>query len=219
MPTLIQAQPMIARRQVRLAAVAALQALNLRLLTPGDLPTQSGALPEIKVRTDGDTKVSLTRAMPEFTTTVHLVVEIKVSAGTEEGAQDTLELLCYNAEMALLNNYALIGISQQISSIETTSEISAEGRVHFGEARMRLSVETFETFDPTSTPPLASTWPPITDPIEALTSMGIHLDMADPYDPAGTYTGSLFPSSVQPAPRTTGPDGRDEGALDIILPQ
>ncbi len=211
---------MLARRQIRLAAMAALLTLpNVRLLTPGALPTQGAKVPEIKVRTEGDTKVSITRAMPEFTTTVHLVVEIKVSATTEGAAQDALEALCYSAEQVLLTNYALIGASQQVSSISTTSDISCEGREHFGEALMRLDVETFEAFDPTAVPPVATTWPPVTDPIEALTSMGIHLDMADPYDPNGTYTGSLFPTEVQPAPRTTGPDGRDEGALDITLPQ
>ena len=36
---------------------------------------------------------------------------------------------------------------------------------------------------------------------------------------SGTYTGSPFPGSVTAAPRTTGPDGRDEGALQIDLPQ
>lgn len=220
MSTLILPQPMLARRQIRLAAVAALQTLNLKLLTPGDLPTQGAAkMPELKVRTEGDSKVSITRSMPEFNTTVHLVVEVKVTATTESATQDALEALCYNVEQALLLNYALIGASQQISSIETTSSISADGRQHFGEALMRVSVETFEEFDPTVQPPLATTWPPVNDPIDPLTSMGIHLDMADPYDPNGTYTGSLFPASVTPAPRTTGPDGRDEGALDITLPQ
>lgn len=211
---------MLARRQIRLAAVAALTTLNLKLISPGDLPTQGAAkMPEIKVRTEGDTKISKTRSMPEFDTTVHLIVEIKVTATTEEATQDALELLCYNVEQALLTNYALIGASQQVASIATSSAISSEGRQHFGEALMRVDVETFEAFDPTATPPLATTWPLVTDPIDPLTSMGIHLDMADPYDPNGTYTGTLFPSSVTPAPRTTGPDGRDEGALDINLPQ
>ncbi|MBD3814060.1 MAG: hypothetical protein IE917_17895 [Betaproteobacteria bacterium] len=220
MTTLIQAQPMLARRQIRLAAVAALSTLQgVKVITPGDLPTQGARVPEIKVRTEGDSKVSITRAMPEFTTTVHLVVEVKISATTEADAQDALELICYNIEQALLTNYALIGASQQVSSIETTSDISAEGRVHFGEALMRVSVETFEAYDPTATPPLATTWPPVTDPTAPFTGMGIHLDMGAPFDPNGTYTGTLFPSAVQPAPRTSGPDGRDEGALDIPLPQ
>lgn len=52
-----------------------------------------------------------------------------------------------------------------------------------------------------------------------LDSIGLHVDTAQPFDPNGTYANPPFPASVHPAPRTSGPDGRDEGALNINLPQ
>lgn len=86
---------------------------------------------------------------------------------------------------------------------------------------MRIECEMFETFDPTAMPPTASTWPvqaPATVPLD---SIGIHLDLAAPFDPSGTYIPNADAPAYTPttAPRTIGPDGRDEAALDITLPQ
>jgi hypothetical protein len=56
-------------------------------------------------------------------------------------------------------------------------------------------------------------------PTNPLQTVDINVDTAAPFDPNGTYANPPFPSAVNPAPRTSGPDGRNEGALTISLPQ
>lgn len=223
MTTFITAQPMLARRQIRLAVVAALGTLpGVLVESPGDWATPPASLPAVLARVTRERKESWpTRTEPEFDTTVTMELEARVGANTAIEAQDAIESLCYAVENAVLLSYSAIGIAQRVTSVDTEVEITAEGRLHFGAAKMLFAFETAETFDPTKTAPDATTWPvsqPVTD---SLLSFGIHLDMASPYDPNGVYVPSpdAPPYTPVPAPRTTGPDGRDEAALDIQLPQ
>lgn len=200
-------QTILARRQVRLAALAALQGANLgaTIECPGDWTTPPDILPAILLRTPRDRKESIARSQPDFTTTVTLELEARIEASSAVAAQDAIEALGYNIEQALFTSVGLIALLQQVASVDTETEISSDGRRHLGGIRMTIALELFEAFEPA--------------PGIALTSIGIHADMGNPFDPTATYAGSLFPAAVQPAPRTSGPDGRDEGALDISLPQ
>lgn len=201
-------QLMLARRQIRLAALAALQpaatAAAASLASPGDWTTPPDILPAIKLRTVGDQKLSIIKGAPEFTTTVHLEIEAAVEANDEASAQDAIEILGYALEQALLTNSAFIGITNQFPTISTVQEITADGQRHVGGLKMRLEVEVPEMFDP-ATPP-------------NFEGLNVHLDMLAPFDASGTYPSPAFPAAVTPAPRTIGPDGRDEGALTIDLP-
>ncbi len=203
-------QTILARRQVRLAALAALNGANLgaTIDSPGDWSTPPDRLPAILLRAPSDRKESVAKTQPEFTTTVALEIEARVGANTAEAAQDRLESLGAAIEQALFTNHDLIALLQQVASVDTRTEITAEGRAHIGMLKMVVDLELFEAFDP-----FAVAAPP------ALTSVGIHVDMANPFDANGTYANPPFPDAVSPAPRTSGPDGRDEGALDITLPQ
>ena len=202
-------QTMLARRQIRLAALAALTGASFTGVTiesPGDWSTPPEALPAILLRATDDRKESITKGQPEFTTTVSIEIDARVGATDPSAAQDAIEAICYSIEMALMTNYALISIVNQVASVDTKMEISSDGKIHFGGARMTVNFEVPEMFDPFETTP-----PP------ALTSFGLHFDAGAPFDATGTYSNLLFPGL--PAPRTSGPDGRDEGALDITLPQ
>ncbi|NNM64058.1 MAG: hypothetical protein HKL99_05520 [Burkholderiales bacterium] len=222
MTALIVSEPMLARRQVRLAAVAALQAIpGLFVQSPGDWNTPPSNLPAALLRVSAERKDSVVQQMPEFTTSVTLDIDLRVQAATAEAAQDALEALGYQVEQALFTNYSLVGMLQQISGVDVDVEISSEGREHLGGARLRVNCELFEAFDPSAVAPALTPWPVVPPATVPLTSTGIHLDMDAPFDPSGTYTPSVDapPYTPTPAPRTTGPDGRDEAALDITLPQ
>jgi hypothetical protein len=55
-------------------------------------------------------------------------------------------------------------------------------------------------------------------PFAPLTTLDIHVDTVQPVDRFGTYPAPTAPPyTPAPAPRTEGPDGRDEGALTIPL--
>jgi hypothetical protein len=220
------AQAMLARRQVRVAAVAALQRIaGLTVQSPGDWNTPPSKLPAALVRTPSERKDGAAKSQPNFTTTVTLEIDLRVQGSTAEAAQDALEALGYTVEETLLRDYSLNAMIQQFSGVDVDAEITAEGGVHFGGARMRIACETLETFgvgdpvaDGTVTP---GPWPVSPPATVDLTSVGVHLDMLDPFDPTGTYTPSPDAPAYTPtpAPRTVGPDGRDEAALDINLPQ
>ena len=76
-------------------------------------------------------KASKARTLPQFDTVVMIEVEGKVSAQTEQLAQDQAEALEYFVENALLFNGALVELLQQFQTLESSSEILHEGRVSF----------------------------------------------------------------------------------------
>ncbi|MET3135530.1 hypothetical protein AAKU55_005841 [Oxalobacteraceae bacterium GrIS 1.11] len=200
---------MLARRQIRLAALGALRDpvfAGVTVESPGDWTTPAEVLPAILLRATDDRKESVTRGQPEFTTTTSIEIDVRVGATDPAEAQDAIEALCYLIELALMTNYTLISMVSQVASYDTRMDISSDGQIHFGAARMTISFEISEVFDP-----FATNLPP------PLTSFGLHFDAGAPFDANGNYANPAFPA--QAAPRTCGPDGRDEGALDILLPQ
>lgn len=201
---------MLARRELRLAVVEAVETLTgVNVESPGDWDTPPAKLPQIKVRVPSENKVSAARGMPTFTTTVFLELEAKVEADTGEDAQDAIEALVYRIEVAVLSRYGVVALLQQVSSIRTDIAITAEGKRHNGNARMVFGLECFEAYDPSV----------LLDDLPPLQQVGIHVDTAQPFDAVDTYPDPPFPDAVAPAPRTRGPDGRDEGGLDIQLPE
>lgn len=211
-------RPMIFRRQLRLAAVALMQSIpNVTVQSPGDLNTPPEKMPAILVRTTGDNRRSKAPGVAQFDNTAMLVLEPRVQAETAEAAQDAIEALCYLIENKIFKGYWMSRIVQEFSTVQTEQEILADGGKHIAGARMAIGCTGFELFDATIDDPVDAAWPPAEPAIITLDRIRLHLDAAVPFDPNGTYTGSLFPDSVKPAPRTSGPDGRDEGALDVDL--
>ena len=219
-------QPMLARRQLRLAALSAIQSIQssagiLTVDSPGDWNTPPERMPAVLLRNGRERKDSVNKGMPEFNTTAAIEIEARIEAATATAAQDAIEALGYAIENAILLDYNVISMVQQVTSVDTETEITADGRRHLGGIRMVLSFEMFEAFDPTAAPPVATTWPVVPAATVPFTSVGLHADLAGTFDPTGVYTPSADapPYTPTPAPRTIGPHGRDEGALDITLPQ
>ena len=213
---------MLARRQLRLAVVAALQAIpGLNVQSPGDWNTPPSQLPAAIVRVSNDRKDASGSQFPLFSTAISVDILLRVQAITQAAAQDALELLGYQVEKALFTNYAVVGMLSKISSVDTDQEFTAESAAQFGRASIRVVGECTESFDPTEAEPAPSTWPVVPSPAVPLESVGVHADLVNVFDPTGTYTPSpdAPPYTPTPEPRTSGPDGRDEGALDITLPQ
>jgi hypothetical protein len=197
----------LARRTLRLALMAALQAVTgVEVESPGDWETPTDKLPEIKLRVSGERKASGARAAPTFTTTVGLELLARASASTGEGAQDAIEALGERIEAAVFTSLQLLGWLQQVSAVNSSTTITAAGKTHIAELRMLLDCEVFESFevDP--------------DTLGRLQELQLTVDTAAPFDRAGTYSNPAFPQAVTAAPRTSGPDGRAEGGLHIHFP-
>lgn len=214
-------RPMMAQRQVRLAAKAAVDVIPaVTVLTPGDWNIPLTNLPAIKVRAVGDVKTAIQRGMFEAITLVQLEIEAAVASVSESAAQDAIEALGYAIERAIFLNGPLVAISQKFSSSTCTTEVRADGLKHIGGLRMQIGVEIFEAFDPTADEPADAVWPPVWATPVPLDEVSIKADLTNVFDPDGTYAAPTEPAyTPTPAPRTSGPDGRDEAGLDITLPQ
>ena len=202
--------PVMALRQLRLAVLAALNAANLgaNIDSPGDWSTPPEKLPAILLRVSQEQKEPVSKGQVQFTTVSGVELEARVEATTAVDAQDAIEDLGARIERALFTNHDLIAMVQQVAWVKSSIDIRSEGKKHIGGIKMLIGFEMYEAFDPFD----AQDPPPLTE-------IGLHVDLAAPFDAAGTYVNPPFPNAVSPAPRTSGPDGRDEGFLDIQLPQ
>jgi hypothetical protein len=166
---------MSARRQVRLAVLAALQnaGLGCTILSPGDWETPPEKLPAILLRATTDRKSGTTPGQAEFTTAVGIQLEVLVQAGTAAAAQDALEDLVYRIECAVLTNHQVLAIVQGIPAVDSEGAISGEGRLHTGTMVMNFTFEVFELFDPLEQSPVQPITVPLTEAHLGITHDGV----------------------------------------------
>ncbi|KAI0737022.1 hypothetical protein C8Q80DRAFT_1276714 [Daedaleopsis nitida] len=169
--------------------------------SPFDWPTSPTSYPLILVHARKERKVSLGPNVPEFDvyTRVEILARTKSPAQVGDAGSATAlaaaELLKAQIETTLINNPLIWQDPaggqriEQFTSMESDIDTSSEGDMPMAELVMHIE------------------------------TVNAHVDTASPFDPSGTYPNPPFPASVNPAPRTAGPDGRDEGALTITLPQ
>ena len=165
-------------------------------------------------------KQSLGPSTPQFDTisTIYVIARTKSPAKVgDAGAADAFvaaERLKAQIEAALINNPLIWADPaggqriEQFTRIRSKITGNSEGSMPMAELAMSIEVKFYqgpELFFPIPTNPLQT--------------LAINADMAQPFDANGTYSNPPFPSAVNPAPRTSGPDGRNEGALNITLPQ
>lgn len=204
----------LARRRIRLAALAAIRAAGIAVTidSPGDWSSQPEKMPALMLRTPRVSKEALVRGPPEFTTTVAIEIETRVWANSGPAAQDAIEAFDYLVEQALFTNHDLVAMVQQFA-VDQDTEIESAGRVHNAGTKWLIRCELVEVFDPIEDAPAALQ--PVAVPFEG---MNIHADLTNLYDRLGAYLNAPFPTAIQPAPRTSGPDGRDEGGLQFNFP-
>lgn len=200
----------LARREMRLAAIAALtQVPNVTVKSPGVWATQPSNRPEILIDCDIEQKDSLGRTVPEYTTSSVLRVSARLISGTAESAQDAIEALGATIEAVLLGNVQFVGRLQQISQVVSKTTIDSNAGHHTATLVIALTCEHLEVYSPDEIDP--TQFPDVSQLL-------VHVDLTNIADPSGTYPGSVFPSVVQPAPRTHGPDGRDEATASVTFP-
>jgi hypothetical protein len=188
--------------------------------SPYDWPTSPSTYPLILVHARKERKVSLGPNTPEFDvyTTVEIIARVQSPAGIVDtgsvAALAAAETLKLQIEVALINNPLIWADPnggqriEQFTTVDSEINTSSEGSMPMAELAMSIEVKFYqgpEVFFPIPTNPLQT--------------VNINVDTAEPFDPNGTYANPPFPSAVNPAPRTSGPDGRNEGALTISLPQ
>lgn len=202
-------------RTTAAAALTGATDAGANVFSPLDRPTWAGDYPVIFLATPEEQKESLGRSgAPQFTVTATLRITARVQmnqAAKDAGAAQAmveLEKMQRQIEVALINNPALMSLLQQFAWVRVTKDVSGQGEGNLGELLMDFGLEFYQ--GPEDFYPIPSS------PLEEITVDG---DLTNVYDPTGTYASPPFPSSVEAAPRTEGPDGRMEVGADITLPQ
>lgn len=193
------------RHLTQQAIITAETTAQNRIYTPRDYKLWDGLYPCVQVKTPQQQRESLGKdGTPHFRTIVSVVVVGTVKADTEDECSEQLEVLENQIEKSVITNFEIINEIEQFLNIQTDQLVTSEGDQHIGQVQLVFAMQSYEEFNPTDEIAL-----------ESLDRVDIHIDTIYPYDATGTYTDPAFPDSVQPAPRTRGIDGRDEGYLQI----
>lgn len=199
------------RRALMELAVAKIKARGTpagrRVYMPRDVPTGDTEYPCVLAYTPHELKEGIMPGgVPEFNTTVMLTLVCRTAGNSADVAEDVADELAAAVEDALLLDSEFVRAVQQFKSVETQVTVNGENERHLGEATLTFALEIFQDYDPAYE---------IEDRLEGV---NLYLDAISPADATGTYTNAPFPAAVKPAPRTEGPDGRAEGALQINFP-
>lgn len=182
-----------------------------------DWPTWNGSYPCLYIHTPEEDKESLGRAgAPQFTVTATLTVEgrFQAPAGTSNAPFDAgaavVEAALFNLakqiEQALINYGPLMALLQQYPFIRTRMNLTAEGEQHLGNLVTQIGLEFYQGPEDFYQAPTT-----------AVGEITVTTDLTNLFDKTATYPNPPFPSSVIPAPRTTGPDGRAEGYTEFHI--
>jgi hypothetical protein len=125
-----------------------------RVSGPKDWPTRPELFPAMVVSVPRERKVSLGRGVPQFNTTITLVVIARDVDVTEEPVARRLLILKEQIENALICTTSFILPIQQFSMIDTQSVVTAEGKQHIGEIGMTFEIEIYQVYEPNDAVPL-----------------------------------------------------------------
>lgn len=113
-------------------------------------PTESSSYPILLVKAPKEHKESLGRNAPQFTvtTTLGVIARVKAAALPNDAgalqAEQALEAIQRQVEVALINNPALTDILQQFSSVDAEMEINSEGDDINGQLVMTFALEFYQ---------------------------------------------------------------------------
>lgn len=196
--------------QLQDATVAALTAkagVGDNVFSPRTWRTVVEDEPILLVQSPKERKESLGRDAPQFTTTVTIRVVGRLrrkSSGDDDrtGAAVLVALgvLQRQVERAVINDYDLYRLIQQVAHVDVVSDVKSEGGYVHGELVMDFGLETYQG-------------PEEFGEVEAdeIVNIATFLDLVNVFSPDGAFDETPFPDSVTPFPRTAGPDGRLEG--------
>lgn len=180
---------------------------------PRDWPAKPDKYPMIRLSWPVEHKESWGPNAPAYDTTTTIRIEAIVASLPTAGdagaaaALAALGLLKRQIEVAVINNGPLYRIISEIVTVDSKSEVRAEGEQHLAELTMDFAVKY---------PQVTQDFAPV--PAWPLQEIDLFADLLNVADPSGTYT-PPFPYEVTAAPRTLGPDGRVEAGAILTLEQ
>lgn len=194
--------------------VASRTLANKDVYSPGDWPTQTETMPIIHVDDPHEEKMSEGRHQPSFTVTGYFRVDARLKATTEKECRISLDILRNQIQRAVIGNYDLQRLIQQVKHVKTVKQINSESGFHVGQVVIEFGLEYYqgpEDFDTLAPGAFIASDTPAPAVIE---DIEINVDLRNVFDATNNYAPTVFPP-VPAAPRTTGPDGRNEGFIKI----
>lgn len=193
-------------------ALAGKTEAGANVFAPRDWPTWSGEYPVLMLHAPSEEGASLGRNAPQFdvTATLQITGRMQVPAQDSDAAASALhinlEAMREQIKRALINSPQIMSRLQQFPFFRSKIVTDPSGEEHLGELAMEIGMEFYQGPE--------DFYPVVGDEVK---QVNLHLDATNVYDPSGTYADPPFPQAVIPAPRESGPDGRDEGTLQINL--
>jgi hypothetical protein len=191
------------------AIVAANTLAGANVNFPGVWPTQKQNFPAVIIDVPHDHKDSLLRGQPSFNTTSYIGIEAQIWSTTLLDCKNKTYQLWDQITQAVIGDNAIIKVTQQFPTIDTKAEWNSGTEFFIGHITMMVAMEFYEgpeTYDTTAQ-------------ATGVNVLGVHVDAANIFDATGTYPATPWPDAVAAAPRTTGPDGRDEVYAQAIVNQ
>ncbi len=194
---------------LREAIVAALRRANTlvgdKVYSPRDWPLASADVPALIVDDSLETCEGRGNlGFPAFRTTAHIVIDGRIERHAVNLVKADLATLRAQIKTTVLTDPTVQALIEQVVSIHTEAALSAENKQHVGTLRMVFALRYPEDFEPS-----------VTDTLEGI---DLHADLTAPFDPNGVAADHPFLEAVQPPPRTSGPDGRDEAFASFDFP-
>jgi len=121
-----------------------------RVYSPRDWSTRGEDYPVLMVQTPFEEKQSMGRNVPQFTTVTTIRVTGRLEAfdsETDDGAvmaEEGLEALRQQIEMAVINSYELTRSIQQFRHIRSAIDVDASGDGHIGQLTFEIDAEYYQ---------------------------------------------------------------------------
>ena len=203
--TFIAEKSTILRRMVVEALLKYNTAAGANVVELGDWPSDPESMPQILVYDSHSEQISNARTGPNFTATAFIMVDARVDNQVRSGAKREIDMLEAQIKQAVLCSQEIQSQLQQVSSIRTQKKMNSDTGAHAAQVIIEFGLEYFQSMD--------EYFPNI--PPYIYEQAGVHADLTNVVDKTGTYSDPPFPDAVTPAPRTVGPDGRDEGFIQV----
>ncbi|MFT9251626.1 hypothetical protein [Acetobacter okinawensis] len=137
------------------------------VLTSTPYPTEIGELPVVFVTVPSESASSNGRHAPDYTRVVQLEVVARVTAQSPATVQALLDRIAEDIEMSIMCSHDIMGMVQQVSSIETEQQVSAEAADIIGAVRLTFGMEYTQEYPVTELVPLTGISGAMTGAIQA----------------------------------------------------
>ena len=124
------------------------------VLTCTPFPVEIEELPVIFVAVPSENASSNGRHAPDFTRVVQLELLARVTAQNHATVQALLDRIAEDIEMSIMCSHDIMSMVQQVASIQTEQQISAEAADVIGAVRMTFGMEYTQEYPVTELGPL-----------------------------------------------------------------